>query len=136
MHVYSKLSLIVLVGLLVFGVSCSNSGTTGLTTTMSVEDCTVGDECSLGGVLSIYRGASGSAGILEMKNQGCVALALPEKIYKTKNQWQNKKVVVRGVAFVYSTEIDIISFEIKDRWVATGACERNLVLYVNEIFRM
>lgn len=135
MYIHSKLNFFVFMVASFFCTSCSNKNIVEPAQTMLLAECHIGKECRLSGEVFLYRGASGSTGVLEVEQQGCVALALSEEIFKSKKRWQSKKVVVRGVAFLYSADIDIISFEVKDRWVATGVCKNDLILYVDEIYR-
>lgn len=80
----------------------------------------------------IYRGSTASVGELRTSNR-CFAVALTEEVYRSFRRLNGKKVLVVGVAYSQAHADLVVSYQLKDRWVATGVCEANPVIYVEEI---
>lgn len=96
--------------------------------------CRVGAECQAIGRLFIYRGVPAS--VAELKTAtGCLALALPDDQYERLRKSQGQTFRVSGRAFEQSRAEGVTSYQLEDRWVATGICASGLVLYVSEIAR-
>ena len=110
-------------------ISCSSFE--GAATSQAFNSCKVAERCQLKGRLEIYVGSSGSVGVLNGREE-CIALALPKTIYENKTSWE-KRVVVEGKAYSQHSAQGVISYQIKDRWVAVGLCETGVILYVDKI---
>jgi len=132
-HFYTKLVL----SLNILGiVSCSTSSKL-VPDSYSLEECDIGDSCSLEGEIFISRGVPASVANLKFENGECVALSLPEVEYKNK-RLQFSKVRIVGSAHFQppSFETGIVSYELLDRTVAAGICETGKIIYVEQVSRL
>jgi len=132
-HLYTKLVL----SLSMLGIVSCSTNSKLVPDSNSLEDCSLGDSCSLEGEIFISRGVTASVANLELASGECVALSLPEVKYKNK-KLQFSKVRIIGVAHIqpYSFETGIISYELLDRTVAAGICETGKIIYVEQVFRL
>lgn len=97
-------------------------------------ECLAGGECRATGNLFIYRGVPAS--VAELKtDSGCLALALRNDDYTKLKDAQGKTFRVSGMAFEQSVAEGVASYQLEDRWVATGICPSGPILYVTEIAR-
>lgn len=98
-------------------------------------ECHAGRECRVTGSLFIYRGVPAS--VAELKTAaGCLALALRNDDYTKLKDAQGKTVRVSGRAFEQSYAEGVASYQLEDRWVATGICPSGPIVYVTEITRI
>lgn len=111
-------------------VSCSYI--TEKPTTPESINCEIGKRCKKSGKLNLYLGGLGSVGVLESRNN-CIALALPESIYRKKEQWNNKNVVVTGKTYIQEYAEGVVSYQLLDRFVKVGDCDSSIIIYVDNI---
>lgn len=130
MHIHTKL-ICALLALPAIG-ACAATGVQPLGE--NDMECRVGEECQSTGKLFIYRGVPAS--VAELKTDaGCLALALLESDYTRLKNLQGESFQVRGKALEQNYAEGVTSYQIEDRWVATGICPSGPILYVTEIVR-
>ena len=97
-----------------------------------VQKCEIGENCILKGSLDLYNNVNhGAVGVLDLQGD-CIALALPPSIYEQKKWDTEKMVIIKGK--VYSQPVGgIVSYQLIDRQVAGGVCEKGKIIYVTEI---
>ena len=99
----------------------------------ATESCQPDAQCSLTGRIEVISGGSESVGVMDMPG-GCVAAALPQRIYRDYRRWYGKTVTITGTAYLQpGFPVGVISYQVRDRMVATGACSSKIVIYVDKI---
>ena len=96
--------------------------------------CTIGETCNLKGQIWVSLGQNGNTGVLQSGDQ-CIALVVPDYIAYNSNELNFKAVSITGEVHIqpYFSGTGIISYELKDRSVLTGACETGKIIYVTEL---
>lgn len=132
MHIYTKL-MFPLLAVFLLG-ACVGAGHLLLMNHVEAS-CRVGEDCESVGKLFIYRGVPAS--VAELKtSKGCLALALAEGEYQKLRSFQGQNFRVRGPAFAQTYAEEVTSYQLKDRWVATGICSASPIIYVTEITKL
>jgi hypothetical protein len=93
--------------------------------------CSAGSVCELTGKLHVHRGVPASVAVIETAS-GDYALALREDLY-SKLGADTYTATARGAASMQMRADGVVSYQLKDRWVALGVCDQCLVLYVDEL---
>lgn len=101
----------------------------------SLEDCDVGNQCSLQGKLTLYSNNYGSLGVLDIR-ENCVALSLPEHIHRDSRNWTDRRVSVTGLVHSQPIGDGVISYQLESRNVLSGMCEKGKIIYVTEIRKL
>jgi hypothetical protein len=108
-------------------------------TELTFPDCKLSDECTISGKLTMFPYTEGQAAWIETA-RGCVALALPGKVYLHMDQWKDRSVYARGTLYPQGSHSDSSSvlmwYTVRDRRIAAGICERGPVMYVTQIVRI
>lgn len=94
--------------------------------------CELTSRCAREGVLTLHPGEASSVGSLAMPD-GCLALALPRRIYRHAAQWEGKTVRVIGELWGQPRST---AYRIGLRWVSPGVCYTGRTLYVDRIARL
>ena len=96
--------------------------------------CNVGDQCTISGVISIYRTPRAFTATLDLGST-CVALALPDSVYSDADLWNGKQVIIRGEALPnYSSDDAVLTYEVRGRDVTAAVCDASpYILFVDEI---
>ena len=98
------------------------------------DTCKTGEECSIAGVITIYRTPPAFTAVLQ-REPTCVPLALPDSIYAAYESWNGKKVLIRGEALPNSNSDDeVVTFKRRGRNVTAAICGAStFIVFVNEI---
>lgn len=91
--------------------------------------CSVGEVCSLIGVLDLNQGGVGSA---ELRSDRCYDLALPPEFYSTHPDWHGQQVVVAGRMLDRPTDPALLMIDIQGRRIEGGGCGQG-VIFVTDI---
>ena len=96
--------------------------------------CEVDHECSIDGVITIYRTPPAFTAVLEREST-CIPLALPDSIYTDADRWNGKQVSIRGDALAnYRSDDAVFTYSVRGRDVTAAICGASpLVIFVNEI---
>jgi hypothetical protein len=96
-------------------------------------ECNVGEQCSVHGVLRIWITPPTPTAILEIE-RGCIPLALPASVFADHEQWRGKSVTVVGLAYAHHVAENLLSYELKGRWVIGSLCDSSpIALFVDDI---
>jgi hypothetical protein len=96
-------------------------------------DCQVGGQCSLTGVLRIYRTPPVVTSSLDLGGK-CVPLALPKSAYDNYKKWNDRPVVVTGIAHSHGVADDALYYVLDGRNVTGAACRGSAVaLFVTKL---
>lgn len=130
MHIYSRLIVVFIAAPLLNGCVSTrqppmiNAGI----------ECVVGGDCEAVGRLFIYHGVPAS--VAELKTvEGCFALALKDDQYRNLKKFQGESFRIRGKAYAQVHAEGVASYQLNDRWVATGICSVAPIIYVTEIVK-
>jgi hypothetical protein len=86
------------------------------------ESCQIGEHCNVAGVLRIFRTPPEFTAILNV-GSGCVPLALPNSIYEDSTNWNDRRVLISGMAFAsHRSDEFVVTYELNGRNVTAGAC--------------
>jgi hypothetical protein len=119
--------------MLLFGVLLLSGALAAYPANAATESCQADALCSLTGRIMVISGGSESVGVIDTPN-GCVAAALPQPIYRNYRHWNGKTVTITGTAYLQPEfPMGVISYQVRDRMVATGACSSKIVIYVDKI---
>jgi len=96
--------------------------------------CNIGDECSIAGVITIYRTPPAFTAVLE-KEPTCIPLALPDSIYSDFESWNGKQVTILGEALPnYGSDDGVGAYEVNGRNVTAAICNISpYIIFVSEI---
>lgn len=95
--------------------------------------CELTSRCARDGMLALHSGDASSVGVLTMPD-GCLALALPRRIYRHASEWQGKRVRVLGE--LWGQPSGTSNYRIGMRWVSPSTCYTGRTLYVQRIKRL
>jgi hypothetical protein len=115
---------------LAFANSCANEVREN--TISKFDQCAIGEICKLNGRLSVFVGTHGRVGVLDIRGD-CIAVSLPAHVYDKKSKWEGKVVSVVGKVYSQAVGGGIISYELEDRMIAAGMCDKGKIVYVTEI---
>jgi hypothetical protein len=94
--------------------------------------CELSTRCAREGILTLHPGEESSVGSLAMSG-GCLALALPRRIYRHAARWEGKRVRVIGETWGQPSSG---AYRIGMRWVSSGVCYTGRTLYVDRLERL
>ena len=100
------------------------------------DGCTIGEPCTVEGVLRIFRTPPAPMGILEVEGT-CIPLALPDDVLADPKWRRNSSVTIVGVAHSHrgaDLTDGVLSYELEGRNVIGSLCNASpIVLFVTEI---
>ena len=92
----------------------------------------VGAPCTAEGVLTLSRHGGGTVGVIA-GHDSCVALALPDSVFRDWVKWDRQRVRVSGTGFGQPDIAEVTWFSAKDRKVSAHYCDVGAVIYVDRI---
>ena len=96
-------------------------------------ECKVGEQCVVRGVLRIYVTPPESTAVLEGEGK-CIPLALSPTVLTAHEQWTGKAVTVVGLVYAHSVADGVLSYQLQGRAVTGSICRSSpIALFVSEI---
>lgn len=98
--------------------------------------CVADRPCRMTGTITVVHRTGTYSWAALAKGDTCMALLLPDAVYRDSRRWNGKRVSLSGTALARgpASPPEILQIQIRDRWLSPLVCGDNqLALYVDDI---